>query len=166
MERTKLVQVRMSPGEKGLVTERARAAGQTVSEYVRGLALGVPAPRALRAAAALEGAVAAVRLPEKNRGAGALMDVLEERIAASGATEREQAGLPGLERTGSSRSAAPADVIPPGDAAVPSSTEAGVLASVSVFRCPVGNCKPDGSTFECGSPKVSCPAHGRKVVPA
>lgn len=106
MQRTELVQVRMTPAEKALVAERA--GGKTVSEFLRGLGLGSPAPKKTRGAAALE--------------VGGVPVVVDPAMPPDGFE---------------------------------------VVAPRPVFRCPWDSCE-----FRARSPKVTCPAHGRKVIPA
>lgn len=140
MERTKIVQVRMTPAERELARERARGAGKTVSEYVRGLMLGRPAPKKSRGAAALEGGS-----PGGDLGAaiGELEPAAGVKLDGRG---REVYGMPvELDRT-----------LPPGGFEI---------RAAPVFRCPssdaTGPCD-----FTARSPKVSCRVHGTKVVPA
>lgn len=146
MQRTALVQVRMTPAEKALAGERAAAAGETVSEFARGLLLGRAAPK-------------------KNRGVAVEFPVSPEVRAQHrreiGAAELERGGLGSLEGTSGSGSAAPAVDHAAGDAAESSRTGAiGPGGLVPVFRCPWDSCG-----YRAKSPRVSCPTHGRKVVP-
>lgn len=136
----------MSPAEKVLVEERARGADLTVSEYLRGLGLGGPAPKNARGA------------PRRvTGGAGpAGLEVREDPTVRPGVVEVRDAGgrrVGSIENVGSHESGG----------------EVGVLAAdgrpAPAFRCPV-DYGPEPCVFKAGSPRVSCPVHGRKVVPA
>lgn len=155
----------MSPAEKVLVEERARGAGLTVSEYLRGLGLGGPAPKNGRGA------------PRRvTGGAGpAGLEVREDPTVRPGVVEVRDAGgrLAGsIENVGSHESGGEVGLLAADGRGAAELERGGLVrtgtsgsgSAAPAFRCPV-DYGPEPCVFRAKSPRVTCPVHGRKVVP-
>lgn len=142
-----MLQIRVSPEEKARLEEIAGEKGISVSDLVRDGALKrrIPAVRGRRAEPVVVGPAESHRHSAEDLARAAELEDSDSFLAG------------GVSPSGSAASASRSGAC----------AEPGAVASpVPVFRCPVGNCLPEGGAFECRSPAVRCPVHARKVVAA